>query len=63
MTKKEVIIDDSMSMYDNMEERMRMREAICKYLGYNHTPEAYLKFCIERGIEAPIIPPAYGWEP
>lgn len=55
-----ILID---SMYDNMEDRILMHNAICKYLGDNRSPETYVSTCAEMGIEVPIYPPAYRWEP
>lgn len=55
-----ILID---SMYDNMEDRILMHNAICEYLGDNRSPEAYVSTCAEMGIEVPIYPPAFRWEP
>lgn len=49
--------------YPTTEERILMHEAICKRLGENVTPESYVEICREYCIEAPIMPPAYGWKP
>ena len=50
-------------MYEKLKDRMQMHHAICKYLGDNLSPETYMRVCAEKGIEVPIISPAYGWKP
>lgn len=60
MANENVVIE---SVYEKLKDRMQMHHAICKYLGDNLSPETYMRVCAERGIEVPIISPAYGWKP
>ena len=54
MANENVVIE---SVYEKLKDR------ICKYLGDNLSPETYMRVCAEKGIEVPIISPAYGWKP
>lgn len=62
MANEDMIKEWESPMYDNMEDRLMMHNAICEHLGDDNTAETYVRFCKERCIDIPIMPPAYGWE-
>ena len=51
------------TMYETIEERNSMHEALCKELGDKLSAEAYISLCKKFCIEPLYMLPAYGWEP
>lgn len=51
------------SMYETIEDRNLMHEAICRELREKLSPETYVNLCSKLCIETPYMQPAYGWEP
>lgn len=51
------------SNYETIEERIRVRDVIHQSRGEDYMAEEFVKVCKMYGIEVPITPPAFGWEP